>query len=150
MSLRIPQNPLISEILKAVSSAKTKKEKIEILQQYKSECLQALLIWNFDETAKSALPEGPVPYTPNESPVGTEYHTRLTGEHRKFYHFIEGASNISKNRRESIFISMLESLSSEEADLLCLVKDKELTKKYRITHNVVKEAYPEIKWGNRG
>lgn len=147
---KLPNNPLISEILQAVSSAKTKSEKIKLLQEYKTEALQSILIWNFDDTAKSSLPEGDVPYTPSEAPAGSSYHTRLVGEHRKFYHFIEGASDIKKTQREGIFISMLESLHKDEAEVLCLTKDGNLGKKYRITHNTVKEAYPEIVWGNRG
>lgn len=150
MALRIPKNPLISEIFQSVSSAKTKKDKVEILQQYKNDAVIALLIWNFDDTAQSALPEGPVPYTPNEAPVGTEHHTRLVNEARKLHHFVKGGSNISQNQRENLFISMLESLSKEEAELICLVKDGKLTSRYKITHNVVKESYPEIVWGNRG
>lgn len=150
MTKRLPQNPLLSEILQAVSSAKTKAEKIEILQKNRTDALQAILIWNFDETAKSSLPSGNVPYTASEAPAGSNYHTRLVGESRKFYHFIQGASQISQTQRENIFIAMLESLHADEAELLCLTKDGNLSKKYRITLNTVKEAYPEITWGNRG
>ena len=35
-----------------------------------------MLIINFDESIVSMLPEGDVPYTPNDAPVGTD-HTRL-------------------------------------------------------------------------
>lgn len=147
---KLPNNPLISEILQAVSSAKTKAEKIKILRDHASPSLQGLLIWNFDDTAKSSLPVGDVPYTPSDAPAGSEYHTRLSGEYRKFYHFIQGASEIKQTQRESIFISMLESLHKDEAEVLCLTKDGNLGQKYRITHKTVKEAYPNIVWGNRG
>ena len=59
-------------------------------------------------------------------PFGTEHHTRLVGEHRKFYHFIQGASQISRNQRETIFISMLESLHADEAEVLVLTKTQNL------------------------
>jgi hypothetical protein len=150
MAKRLPQNPLLTEVLQAASNAKTKAEKIKILQEHKTEALQGILIWNFDDTAKSALPPGDVPYTPSEAPAGSNYHTRLVGEYRKFYHFIQGASDINQTQRENIFITMLESLHKDEAELLCLTKDGNLSKKYRITLNTVKEAYPEIVWGNRG
>jgi hypothetical protein len=32
---------------------------------------------------------------------------------------------------------------------MCIVKDKKLTDKYRITWDNVKEAYPDIQWGGR-
>ena len=53
-------------------------------------------------------------------------------------------------KRESLFIELLESLHPDEAELVCLVKDKTMNKKYRVTHNVIKEAYPDVEWGGRG
>jgi hypothetical protein len=147
--MKLPNNPLVSEILQKVSNAKTKEEKSAILQQHESPALKSLLIWNFDPSLKSCLPEGEVPYTPNDAPAGTE-HTRIQSEYRKFYHFIEGGDyEMTQSKKEVLFIQMLEALHQDEAEVLCLVKDKNLGKKYRITHNVVKEAYPTIQWGNR-
>ena len=49
-----------------------------------------------------------------------------------------------------MFVQLLEGLSSEEAELLCLVKDGKMGDKYkRITKTVVSEAYPSIEWGGR-
>ena len=58
---------------------KPKKEKIDLLQKHNTPALRQLLIWNFDESVISMLPEGDVPYTPNDAPVGTD-HTRLEQE----------------------------------------------------------------------
>ena len=44
---------LISEVLRKVSNAKTKKEKIALLQKHNSQALRSLLIWNFDESVIS-------------------------------------------------------------------------------------------------
>ena len=141
---------LISEVLRKVSNAKTKKEKIKLLQDNNSNALRQLLIWNFDESVVSMIPEGAVPYTPNDAPVGTD-HTRLEQEYRGFYRFVKGgADKLPALRRETMFVQLLEGLSAEEAELLCLVKDGALTSKYkRITKAVVSEAFPQIEWGNR-
>ena len=141
---------LISEILRKVSNAKTKKEKIELLQKHNSPALRQLLIWNFDESVVSMVPEGEVPYTPNDAPVGTD-HTRLEQEYRGFYRFVkDGADKLPNLRRETLFVQLLEGLSAEEAELLCLVKDGNMTSKYkRITKAVIQEAFPQIEWGNR-
>jgi len=48
-----------------------------------------------------------------------------------------------------MFIQMLEGLHPTEADILCLVKDKLLATKYKITRAVIEEAYPDIQWGGR-
>ena len=77
---------LLSEILRKVSNAKTKKEKIAILHKHNSQALRSILIWNFDENVLSAVPEGEVPYTPNDAPAGTE-HTRLTQEYHCLFNY---------------------------------------------------------------
>ena len=140
---------LISEVLQKVSNAKTKAEKIKLLNQYNTDALRMLLIWNFDESVRSAVPEGEVPFEVNKAPSGTE-HTKLEHESRLFFHFIEGGNNnLTKTRREHMFIQMLEGLHEDEAEVVCLVKDKKLSKRYKITKNVVSEAFPQIKWGGR-
>tara|TARA_B100000900_G_scaffold266853_1_gene227828 strand:- start:7309 stop:7776 length:468 start_codon:yes stop_codon:yes gene_type:complete len=141
---------LISEVLRKVSNAKTKDEKIQILHRHNSQALRSLLIWNFDDSVVSMLPEGDVPYTPNDAPVGTD-HTRLEQEYKGLYRFVKGgADKLPGLKRESLFVQLLEGLSAEEAELLCLVKDKRLSTKYkRITKAVVKEAFTQIEWGNR-
>ena len=147
---KLPNNPLVSEIFKAVHGKKTKKEKIDLLSQYKRDDVKALLIWNFDKGIESAVPEGDVPYKKNESPAGTEGHTRLIHEWRTLYNFVRGGNDkLSNMRRENLFIQLLESLQQDEAEVVCLVKDKDLQSKYRITRNVVEEAYPEIVWRDR-
>lgn len=139
---------LLSEIFQKVSNAKTKDEKVAILRNNNSDALRKLLIWNYDESITSALPPGEVPYTPNEAPSGTE-HTKLEHESRILHHFVKGGSNLAQTKREMMFIQLLEGLHKSEAEILCLVKDKALQTKYRITLNVVKEAFPQIQWGSR-
>tara|TARA_R100000005_G_C4979435_1_gene189649 strand:+ start:1056 stop:1505 length:450 start_codon:yes stop_codon:yes gene_type:complete len=138
---------LISEILKKAHNAKTKQAKVKILKENETPALKKLLIWNFDTKVRSALPEGEVPYAKNEAPIGTE-HTRLEQQDRLFYNFIYGGNNdLSQTKKEVMFIQMLEGLHESEAEVLCLVKDKKLGKKFRITKNVVAEAFPSINWG---
>ena len=140
---------LISEVLQKVSNAKTKAEKIKLLDEYNTPALRSLLIINFDESVVSMLPEGGVPFTPNDAPKGTE-HTVLEQEYRKLYLFFKGGnSSINQTTRENLFIQLLEGLHEEEANLLVLVKDKSLGKKYKITRACVEEAFPSIQWGGR-
>tara|TARA_Y100000114_G_C11735514_1_gene315942 strand:+ start:767 stop:1219 length:453 start_codon:yes stop_codon:yes gene_type:complete len=146
---KLPPKPLQSEILQAVHSAKTKKEKIKILQDYRSPALVSLFVWNFDDSIESAVPEGEVPYTPNTSPT-VDSQSKLSSQYRTLYNYVKGGNDgLKRTRRESLFIELLESLHPDEAEVVCLVKDKDLKKKYRITHNTVKEAYPDVEWGNR-
>jgi hypothetical protein len=140
---------LISEVLQKVSNAKTKAEKIDLLHQYNSNALRAILIANYDESVISMLPEGEVPFEANDAPKGTE-HTVLEKEYRKLYLFFKGgSSSLKQSQRENLFIQMLEGLHQEEAQVLILVKDKALGRKYKLTRACIEEAFPQIKWGGR-
>ena len=95
------------------------------------------------------LPEGEVPFEKNDVPVGTD-HTSLRKEWKNLYHFVKGGNDsLSKTRRESMFIQMLEGLHPLESEILCLVKDKRLESKYKLTQSVVESAYTDIQWGGR-
>ena len=148
-AVKLPPNPFIHEVLELVDKQRTKAKKIEILEEYSSDALKSILIWNFDQTVVSMIPEGAVPYNKNEVPVGTD-HTSLRREWKNLYHFVKGGNDkLSSMRRETMFIQMLEGLHPDEAEIICLVKDKALEEKYNITYDMVKKAYPDIQWGGR-
>jgi len=144
---KLPPNPLLTEVLAFVSKQRSKAKKVEALKEYDTDALRAILIWNYE--AVSMLPEGEVPYSPNEAPKGTE-HQQLSTEYKRLYHFVKGGNDSLKAlRRESMFIQLLEGLHADEANLLCKVKDRRLEEDYKITIDIVKEAYPDVKWGWR-
>ena len=178
-SLDLPNNPLIFEIFDLASKQRSKAKKVEVLQKYNHDALRMLLIWNFDESIQSALPDGPVPYSgyAEQTTQSGTLSTKITEEVRRmyeagsfslgasdtdgkttlrreckhFYHFIKGGNNgLTSIRRETMFINLLEGLHPLEAEIVCLVKDKKLSDKYNITKEVVSEAFPQIVWGNRG
>ena len=147
--VKLPPNPFIHEVLELVSKQRTKAKKVDVLREYRDDSLTAILIWNFDETVESAIPPGDVPFKSNDVPVGTD-HTSLRREWRQLYHFVKGGnSSLSGLRRETMFIQMLEGLHPKEAEIICLTKDKRLTEAYKLSYDVVKEAYPDITWGGR-
>ena len=146
--VKLPPNPFIHEIFDLVSDQRTKAKRVEILKEYRDDSVTAVLIWNFDERVVSAVPDGEVPYKPNEVPIGTD-HTSLRREWKNLFHFIKGGNpSLSSLRRETMFVQMLEGLHPTEAAIICLIKDKNLKKLYpKITFDIVKEAYPDIVWG---
>ena len=148
-STKLPANPFLHEILTLVSKQRSKAKKIEVLKEYECDALKSVLIWNFDNTAISVMPEGEVHYKKNEAPLGTD-HTSLRKEWRNLYHFVKGGNDsLSSLRRESMFIQLLEGLHPDEAEIICLVKDGNLESKYKLKKEIVQEAYKDIKWGDR-
>ena len=133
---------LLSEVLDLVAKAKTKEQKVKILREHNSESLRMILKSSFDPNIEWLLPEGEVPFIPNDAPAGTE-HNVLAYESRKLYHYIRGGNNtLSQNIRESMFVQLLEGLHDSEADLIVAAKDKVLHQKYKgLSANVVREAF---------
>ena len=174
-SIELPTNPFVFEILELASSQRSTAKKVEVLKKYDHNSVKSVLIWNFDESVVSMVPEGEVPYgDPNEqsafdgslsenisremsggqSATGQDLDgrnkTSLRREWTGLYHFVRGGNDaLSKTRREMMFINLLRGLHPREAELLILVKDGLLTDKYRLTKNMVTEAYPDITWGGR-
>ena len=178
VSLELPKNPFVFEVLDLVSKQRSKAKKIEVLKKYEHVSLKATLIWNFDESIISMLPEGEVPYSGFEDQASSNGtlttkiteevrrmhemdsfsmgssdkngHTTIRREFKNFYHFIKGGNDsMSGVRRETMFINILEGLHPLEAEIVCLCKDKKLSDRYKITKELVGEAYPDITWGNR-
>ena len=146
---KLPSNPFMNEIFELVSEQKTDDGKIAILKEYECDILKSLFIWNFDDSVISLLPQGTVPYKPNENPLGTD-HSSLRREQRSLYNFVKGGNDqLSTIRRETIFIQMLEGLHPKEADIVIAVKDGNLEDMYDIPFEVVEDAYPDIEWGGR-
>ena len=173
----LPTNPFAYEVLDAASKQRTKAKKVEVLQKYKHPSLITIFVWNFDDSIISLLPEGDVPYGTNlddqnatgtlsgkindavgkmqemgSSSLGSQDQGKasIRKEYTKFYNFCKGGNpSLSSLRRETMFINILEGLHPLEAEIVTLCKDKRLGEVYKITKDVVAEAYPDIQWGNR-
>ena len=152
---------LISEVLQRVSNAKTKDQKVNILKEYKSDALTKVLLCNFAKCMGMVFPDGKTPYTALDRPKGVQHQVLFT-EHRVLDKFLTktingvtyyGCSggpkpNIQQLKKENMWIQLLEALHPEEAELLDLVKDKKLTKRYKITRQNVIDAFPELQLQN--
>ncbi len=134
--------PLFHEILTKVNNAKDKPKKIAVLKEHDSVALRQVLKGAFDPKIKWDLPEGTPPFKRNDAPAGTE-HTSLFSEARRLWHFVKDADpNLTKAKREMMFIQLLEGLQEDDADLMIAVKEKTLNKRYKgLTDAVVKEAF---------
>jgi hypothetical protein len=139
---------LFSEILSKVHGAKTKAQKVKILQEEDCQALRQICQWSFNPIIESELPSGTPPYIENDAPEGTE-HMLLRTEGNTLWHYVKtnGKSadpNLQSTVRERMFIRLLEGLHKDEAELLCAVKEKSLHQKYKgLSSQVVSEAF---KW----
>ena len=138
-----PVSTLMSEIATKVNNAKDKPRKLKVLKDHDSVPLRQILKGAFDPKIEWLLPKGDdIPYNKNDAPIGTE-HTLLSQEAKRLYLFTKGGDNtLSQNKRETLFIQMLEGLSAQAADFLVTVVNKKVNNKYKgFTANLVKEAF---------
>ena len=138
-----PVSTLMNEIATKVNNAKDKPRKLKVLKDHDSVPLRQILKGAFDPKIEWLLPKGDdIPYNKNDAPIGTE-HTLLSQEAKRLYLFTKGGDNtLSQNKRETLFIQMLEGLTGEEADFLITVVNKKVNNKYKgFTANLVKEAF---------
>jgi len=173
-NIELPSNPFVFEILELTSKQRSNAKKVEVLQKYRHPCLVAIFLWNYDETLISALPAGDVPYASNgeqnsfsgtlsekigdavtkmeeldSKSLGSQDQGRssIRKEYNKFYNFVKGGNDgLSSLRRETMFINLLQGLHPLEAEIVCLVKDKKLEEKYKISRKNISDAYPDLVW----
>lgn len=131
----------IAELLKKASEMKTDEERIAFLRQHNTVPLRTILQYAYDPNIKWLLPEGDVPYKPNED---IDQEGMLYVEARRLYLFIEGGNaSLRQSRREMIFIQLLEALDKHDADLIVNAKDKKIPYK-NITPALVRKAFPGL------
>jgi hypothetical protein len=135
---------LISEVLSEASKLKAKKERVEFLQKNRTPALLDILRIAFDDDVVTVLPSGAPTYRKDDAPAGYEY-TSLHKAYTRFKYFFKGpvANSVQPLRREGMFLSLLESLHGDEAELLIAAKDKSL--KYKgITKKLVSDTFPNL------
>ena len=171
----LPTNPFVFEVLDLASQQKSSDKKVEVFKNYEHDCVKMIMVWNFDESVISMLPEGEVPYgetqdqtvykgslsenlareaAGGESATGQDLdgrgRTSIRREYQNLYHYVKGGNDsLTTTRREMMFINLLQGLHPREAEVIVLTKDKKLGDKYNITFDQVREAYPDIVWGGR-
>ena len=133
----------VFEILEKVENAKTKQDKIAVLQANDVMPLLDVLRGTFDETIEWNLPGGTPPYTPNNE---ESYPSSLLRQHRNFKYFVKGlreSSRLNPIRRERMFIDILKAIHPKDAELLVSMINKKSPVK-GLTKSLVKEAFPQL------
>jgi hypothetical protein len=137
---------LVSEVYDMVEKQANDIDRLNLLRNeaHKNMVVGHLLNYNFNPNIKFLLPEGKPPFNNEGKPAGMES-TTLEKEFRRFYIWLDANQNLPTMRREQLFIEMLSGLNIDEANLICLVKDKKLQERYpSITLKLVQETFPDL------
>lgn len=133
----------VFEILDKAVKAKSRDERIKVLQDNQIMPVLDILRGTFDETIQWNLPDGEPPYTPNDesSPPST-----LLKQHLNFKYFVKGlreSNSLNKIKREKMFIDLLESVHPRDAELVISMINKKSPHRY-LTKKLVQDAFPNL------
>ena len=132
----------ISKILTKAGKEKTVKNKIAVLAENDSVPLRTILRLIYDDTIEYLVPDTPPPFKKNEL---NDLDTLLYREARRLKIFFKGGGydDLNQIKRESLFISLLEDLDADDAQLLAnnLISH---TPVKGLTRKTVEAAYPEL------
>ena len=133
----------VFEILDKAVKAKSRDERIKVLQDNQIMPVLDILRGTFDDTIQWNLPDGEPPYTPNDesTPPST-----LLKQHLNFKYFVKGlreSNSLNKIKREKMFIDLLESVHPRDAELVISMINKKSPHRY-LTKKLVQEAFPEL------
>lgn len=142
-----PNDYQVYEILAEVDKIVDFNNKVEHLKTKFSGHipLQRILKMNFCSTIVSMLPPGTPPF--NREEADGPQPAALWSYLQQFPVIVRSAQSIKMRpmQIERVFIEMLEAIDVEEADVLCLAKDRKLTSKFpTITSDLVKAAFPSL------
>ena len=130
------------EVLEEVAKAKTKETKVKILKENDGWALKDIIKGSLDPKLEWNLPKGTVPYNACE-----EYNapSNLMTQNEKFRYFVKGlksSENLTKLKRETLFIGLCEAIHPKDSELLINMINKEKIK--GLTKDVVNKAFPGL------
>jgi hypothetical protein len=131
---------IITEILKEINTDYKNAEKY-IKQK---PALTIIFQHAYMKEKKFILPDGDPPYKPAPQPLGMTQ-AALRNEVKRLYIFTKFGGNITRMRREQLYVQLLEQVHPTEAKLLNAMKDQKLDALYpKITADFVKKNFPDV------
>jgi hypothetical protein len=138
MAIRIS----ISEIINKIPELKTTEEKIDWLRKNDNPALRSIIKYTYDKNVEFLVPNTPPPWKKNA--FEDEAKSLLYKEARRLKIFIKGGGydELNKVKREQLFISLLEDVDNDDAELLCVMISKKPFK--GLTVKTVNDAFPGL------
>ena len=136
----------ISELLKGISKAKTRKDKKALLEQYKTNnILRFVLQGTFDPSIEWNVPKKIPPYKKDDAPIGLSEISLFTVM-PKCSIFVKGHpknNGLKEKRIKEMLIQILESMHPDESAVFTQMIKKKLKCK-GLTEKLVLEVFPDL------
>ena len=136
----------ISELLKKIAKAKSRKQKKTILEEYKdNNVLKFVLQGTFDPSIQWNVGKKLPNYTPDDAPIGLNPQTLFVVV-PKCSIFVKGhakANGLTEKRTKELLIQVLESMHEDESLIFVQMLKKKLKVK-GLTEKLVLEVFPNL------
>ena len=136
----------ISELLKKIAKAKSRKQKKTILEEYKdNNVLKFVLQGTFDPSIEWNVPKKFTKYKPDDAPIGLNPQTLFVVV-PKCSIFVKGhakANGLTEKRTKELLIQVLESMHEDESLIFVQMLKKKLKVK-GLTEKLVLEVFPNL------
>jgi hypothetical protein len=133
----------ISEIVAETGKLKSTAEKVANLQKHDSFALRTVVQATYDPSIEFLIPNTPPPWNKND--YEDEAKAMLISDSRRLRIFVKGGGydDIKQVKRESLFISFLEDIDNDDAELLAnyMICKKPFK---GISLKVINEAFPQL------
>jgi hypothetical protein len=139
-------NLMIHEILDAVVKAPTRDEKAAVLKKHDCLALRDVLRGAFDDFIVWELPKGSPPLNNKLSHEGLPPSNLMRRTAELAYFCAKGPGvNIRPDRREKMWLAILESIHPKDAEVLIAMKDKKLHTKYKtVSKTLTQQVWPNL------
>lgn len=137
----MPMRLSLAEIVNELPKLSKKAEKINWLRKYDSIPLRQVLRLTYDKSIEFLIPNTAPPWKKNDY-IGVE--GMMYNEARRLRIFVKGGGydNLPKLKRENLFISLLEDVDNNDAELLCKMIEQKPLK--GLSAKTLEEAFPDI------
>ena len=135
----------IYEVLDQFDLAKTKSERMSVIQSNLSQILVNVFLFTYHPEYQWMITEIPHSYKFPDLLPGMSYQ-QIAGNLRKLYLFRKGdptAEALSPQKRTELLLQMLESMERREAEVLMGIFKKDLGVR-GLDYKFVKEAFPNL------
>lgn len=136
------------EVIDMAANLPTEQERIAFLRKHDSVPLRRMLRYAYDSRVNWILPKDWQPkYTPlaEDQQIGVE--NMLIKEARTMYLFLSGDDdwnpNVPMEKRQKLFIELLESVLPKDADLILATRERRLPRT-EITPDLVRKTFPGL------
>jgi Family of unknown function (DUF6433) len=132
----------MAEITTEAAAQPTEEAKIEYLRKNFDKMYAQMLKMAFDPNLVWDLPVTDPPYKKTQT---DDNEGMLFSEVRRMYLFhVEGHPTLKQDRKQALFVEILETIGNQDAEFVLAVRNKKLPEKYGITKELIDKAYPGL------